>query len=324
MKDKPLVTILSPCYNVEAFLPQCLDSIVNQKYSNIQIVMIDDGSKDNTWGILQEYAAKDSRIEIYHQENQGVAAVRNRLLEKVKGDYVLFVDSDDWIELDMAEFLISKAIQSNSEMVTCGCVPQGGKSGDHVISEELWDKDKCIFEFLRHVSFAGSLWNKLIKTDIIKDTRFDTRISYGEDALFCWNIIQSIEKILITDAQLYNHRVNENSLSTSAWSPNKKGSGSIVWKAISEDASKRYPQYADIVNARYAIENMWGLYYASLANYPHDVEIAKRQKHVRESFKLISHSGLVGKNKLVFAWIICRWYGFGGCLRTLRKIKEQD
>lgn len=104
----------------------------------------------------------------------------------------------------------------------------------------------------------------------------------------------------------------------------KKGSGSKVWELISTDACKTWPQYAEVVNARYAIEDMWGLYYASLANYPHDAEIAKRQKHVQDSFSLIERSGLISKNKLLFAWITCRWYGFGWILRMTRKIKGQD
>ena len=125
MKE-PLVTILSPCYNVEVYLPECLDSILNQTYKNLQIVLIDDGSTDHTWSILKDYSSKDSRIEIYHQENQGVSITRNNLLDKVKGDYVLFVDSDDWIELNMVEFLVNNAQSNRADIVSCACVPAGG------------------------------------------------------------------------------------------------------------------------------------------------------------------------------------------------------
>ena len=104
--NKPLVSILVPVYNVEAYLPQCLDSLVGQTYPHLQIVLIDDGSTDGSWRVMQEYASRDERIEIYHQENQGVGATRNHLLEKIKGDYVLFVDSDDWVEENHIETLL--------------------------------------------------------------------------------------------------------------------------------------------------------------------------------------------------------------------------
>ena len=122
MNNKFTVSILIPCYNVKVFFPKCIDSIINQTYRNLQIVLIDDGSEDNTWIVMQAYAAKDDRIEIYHQENQGVASTRNNLLDKVKGDYVLFVDSDDWCELDMVDFLINKAIANDADIVTCSVV----------------------------------------------------------------------------------------------------------------------------------------------------------------------------------------------------------
>ena len=317
MKDKPLVSILSPCYNVEMFLPQCLDSIVNQTYTNLQIVLIDDGSKDNTWRVLQDYASRDSRIEIYHQENQGVASTRNNLLDKVKGDYVLFVDSDDWIELDMVGYLVTNALEMNAEMVTCGCVPTGGRIIDNAITKESWNKDKVIKEFLRHVSFSGALWNKLIKSCIIRDTKFDTRISYGEDALFCWDLLQSVESIVVTDAQLYNHRVIEGSLSTSSWTPEKKGSSSIVWRTITDETADLWPQYLDIAKARYAIEDMWGLYYASLAKYPYDEHIRERQLNVQKNLGLIRMSGLVSKNKIITAYALAYCYPLGKLLKFI-------
>lgn len=317
------VSILIPCYNVEAYLPKCLDSIINQTHQDLQIVLVDDGSKDNSLEICQRYAAIDPRVEVYYQENQGVATARNVLLSKIKGDYFLFVDSDDWVEPLMVEYLLSRAIEYKAEIVTCGMVKNDDEPSA-VAHEKTCSQDEVIKEFLRHVSFNGSLWNKLIGVTLLRnEPKFHCGISYGEDALFCWELLKEARTIVVTDRQLYHYRMNAASLSHLNWTPEKKGSCSIIWKLISEEASKLYPQYADIVNARYAIEDMWGLYYASLANYPHDEEVAKRQKHVRDSLCLIKHSGLVSKNKLLFAWIICRWYGLGWVLRTSGKIKGQ-
>lgn len=323
--NKPTVTILSPCYNVERYLSECLESIVNQTYHNLQIVMIDDGSNDDTWKILQEYAAKDNRIEVYHQDNHGVAYTRNQLLDKIKGNYFLFVDSDDWMELDMVEFLVNRAIRERVDMVTCGMV-MNDNLPKNIFPEERWTQERVVKEFLCHQTFGGSLWNKLIKTSLLhNEPRFHRGISYGEDALFTWELIKEAETgVVVTTSQLYHYRKNPDSISHAKWTPDKKGSNHIVWQTITDDCARTWPQYADIAKARYAIEDMWGLYYASLADYPHDDEIRMRQKHVRDSFPLIKQSGFISKNKLFFAWVVCRWYGFGGVLRVIRKIKGQD
>ena len=316
--SNPLVSILIPVYNVEAYLPQCLDSVIGQTYANLQIVLIDDGSTDHTWTILKDYSSKDPRIEIYHQENKGVSITRNNLLDKVKGDYVLFVDSDDWIELNMIEFLVNNAQNNRADIVSCACVPSGGVGVNMSVTKETWNKKKVVKEFLRHVIFSGSLWNKLMRASIIKDTRFDARISYGEDALFSWYVLQRVESVIITDARLYNHRVIDGSLSTSSWTPQKKGSSSIVWQTIAEEASLLWPQYADIARARYAIEDMWSLYYASIANYPYDEHIKERQINIRKNLGLIRRLGLVSTNKIFAAYALANCYQLGKFLKFIK------
>ena len=314
--NHPLVSILLPVYNTALFLPQCLDSVLSQTYRNIQVVLVDDGSRDNSLEICQQYASKDSRVEVYHQENQGVAVARNTLLSKVRGDYFLFVDSDDWIEPDMVGYLVSRATYYNSNIVTCSEVKESSRSFEP-INEELWDQDKLIKEFLRHIVFSGALWNKLIQTSLLEKTCFEIGIWYGEDALFVWQIIKKVQTICVTDKQLYNYRENRSGISAREWTPEIKGSGHLAWERITEDVTKSFSQYSDIVNARFAIEDMWGLYYAALANYPYDDEIVKRQKHVREQFSSLCHSGLIGIKKLFFAWFISRFYCLGRMFRWL-------
>lgn len=310
MKDKPLVSILSPCYNVEKFLPQCLDSIVNQTYTNLQIVLIDDGSKDNTWRVLQDYASRDSRIEIYHQENQGVASTRNNLLDKVKGDYVLFVDSDDWIELNMVEFLVSQAQTCQMDIVVCNLVS--------LERRRILTQEQVVEMFLAHKELSGSLWNKLVRRDLLHGLAFDPRVTYGEDALFVWQILQRVRCVLLSNCQLYHHSDNDQSISHQSWTPEKKGSGSIVWRTITNDTEYLWPQYLDIAKARYAIEDMWGLYYASLAKYPYDEHIEERQRNVKNHLSLIRKSGLVSFTKIVTAYALAYCYALGKLLKYTR------
>ena len=316
MTDSPLVSLLSPCYNVEKFLPHCLDSIINQTYSNLQIVLIDDGSKDDTWRVMQDYAGKDNRIEFYHQENQGVATTRNHLLEKVKGDYVLFVDSDDWIEPDMVEFLVGKALTNNIEMVVCGNVNNDTPPASEY-NEELWSQDKAVKEFLRHVSINGSLCNKLTKVNLLHNVKFHCGISYGEDALFCWELLQNVESILITNKQLYHYRMNESSLSHASWSPSKMGSGHVVWEELEKNAKELWPQYAETAKSTFAIADMWQLYYAARSKYPKDKYIRLYQDHVRKCLSLIRKADTITANKKIFAEIVARSYTLGGILARL-------
>ena len=302
------VSILIPVFNCEAFLRQCLDSVVGQTYRDLQVVVVDDGSTDGSWAIMQEYSARDSRVEVYHQENAGVATARNSLLDLAKGDFVLFVDSDDWLELNTIETLMNEQAIGDYDMVTFNSV-----------EDCVYTQEQAVKEFLRHINFAGSLWNKLTRRTLFKDLRFDPSVSYAEDALMTWHVLQRLVRVRITPHQLYNHRMIDASISHQSWTPQKKGSGSIVWRTITEETAKWWPQYLDIAQARYAIEDMWGLYYASLAEYPYDEHIRERQLNVRRNLRLIRKSGLVSTNKIVTCYALAYCYSLGRFLKYTRK-----
>ena len=133
------------------------DQLTGQTYTDLQIVLINDGSTDDSWTVLQELASEDKRIEIYSQPNCGVAATRNRLLDKVRGDFVLFVDSDDWIELDTVESLMREQEKGDYDIVSFQLTairPQ----------DEQFSQDEIVKLFLEHHVFRGSLCDKLVKS----------------------------------------------------------------------------------------------------------------------------------------------------------------
>ena len=308
MKEKPLVSILSPCYNVAKYFQQCLDSIINQTYNNLQIVLIDDGSKDDTWRILQDYSSRDSRIEIYHQENHGVAYTRNKLLEKIKGDYFLFVDSDDWIELDMVEAMLQLAIENDADIVNCDMVKNDEVCVKDQVEFDTWSQEEAICHFLKHIIFNGSLWNKLVASSLLHNVRFHCGISYGEDALVIWNVLQKVKKVVLTPNQFYHYRMNEQSISHEQYGE-KKMSGHLVWEQISEEVKKLWPQYESVAKATFAISDMWQLYYAAQSNYPKDENILRFQKNLRKHLMLIYHLKLINHKKMLFALVAsyCYW-----------------
>lgn len=313
-----MVTILVPVYNTSKYLRQCLDSITAQTYQNLQVVLVDDGSTDDSLSICEEYARKYSYIEVHHQANAGVAAARNKLLSYIAGDYVLFVDSDDWIEPQTVEYLVAEARYSQVDIVTCSAIINDGPITVKEIQKEEWSQERTVLEFLRHVIFNGSLWNKLIKAERIKGIQFAKEISYGEDALFIWQVLQRVQKVLITNRQLYHYRMNEDSISHQTFGP-KKMTGHIVWEQINSVTEQLWPQYLEIARAGLAISDMWLLYFAAQNNYRYDSFIGAFQQTVRRYFKQMRNAQIIGKRKLIFAVIISHSYRLGCLLLKIIK-----
>ena len=138
----PLVSVIVPIYKVERYLVRCLDSIVNQTYRNLEIILVEDGSPDNCGAICDDYARLDERIRVIHQENRGLSAARNAGLDIMSGEYLMFVDSDDWISLDAVQVLYDRMMADGSDMVLGGYIKTFDGDGEEVISPQ-WMEDGC-------------------------------------------------------------------------------------------------------------------------------------------------------------------------------------
>jgi len=189
-----LISIIIPVYNVEQYLSRCLDSVIVQSYSNIEIIVINDGSTDSSGIICDIYAEKDNRIKVIHQSNKGLSAALNVGLDKATGSYIGFVDSDDWIEPDMYELLHAMLKDLNVPICAAGYYKAYDKGSrfmnnavtisDGIISTE----DMLLYPLKRddYMGFCGYVWNKLYSAGIINkyNKRFDENIRYGMDVLF--------------------------------------------------------------------------------------------------------------------------------------------
>lgn len=193
MENLPLISVIVPIYNVEAYLPRCLDSIIGQTYKNLEILLIDDGSPDSCPQICDQYAQKDARIKVIHQENKGLPGARNKGMDLMKGDFFIFVDADDWVSTDFCEKLYQQQRQTNADMVTCSYYRV---SDTHTLEQPLADIDfsgylqpaQFLFILLKHkIPFA---WNKLYRRSWTKNIRFDLRYSIVED----WYFTSSLAK----------------------------------------------------------------------------------------------------------------------------------
>lgn len=319
-----LVSILVPAYNAEKYLSQCLESIVNQTYPYIQVVIVDDGSKDNTLAIAQQFAKEYSFVEVYRQSNLGVAATRNKLLSLAKGDYILFVDCDDWIESFMLERMLSLKLRYNVDIVSCGFFMDYKEISkycsfvkDNVL---LVGEDKIKRALLEHKILTGSLCNKILPKTLCEDLLFRKDIWYGEDCLFLWHILtKGVKKIYITRECFYHYRMNECSISHAHFNY-KKLSGHKVWQQISQETQNMNSELSRLGATAFAISDMWLLYYAAKDNYPCDQSIKECQLNLREKIILVLQSNFIDFKKKMLSVSFAFSYFFTKKILTIFRI----
>lgn len=210
--ERKLISIIVPVYNAQDSLSKCISSIINQSYSYIEIILINDGSTDKSGEICEYFAKVDSRVNVVHQSNKGVSEARNLGLKISKGEYIQFVDSDDYIQKDMCEILINK-FDKSVDLVVCGyTVEQNNKKiMETKYSNRLLEsinECKIDIEKLYDVSFFNSTFNKMyLKSKIKKLFRID--ISLGEDLLFNLEYLKQCKNIVIIEDLLYTYKLYE-------------------------------------------------------------------------------------------------------------------
>ena len=208
MAPNPLVSVIIPVYKVEPYLRRCLDSIVGQTYRNLEIILVDDGSPDGCPAICDEYAAKDSRIVVVHKENGGLSDARNAGLDIAKGEYISFIDSDDWVA-DIYIEALWKALEFHHAELAVGNYHKTAVSYIPKIAD--FSYENC--EVLTPIQATGKLWSKLtvtfvtswgklIKTSLLKDIRFPKGLIH-EDEYTTYKILYHSPKTVFLDLPLY-------------------------------------------------------------------------------------------------------------------------
>ncbi len=211
------ISIIIPAYNIAPYIGRCLDSVLEQTYTNLEIIVIDDGSTDNTREIIEEYREKDSRIVAIYKENTGVSDTRNKGLDIATGDYIGFVDGDDYIENNMYEILINNAIKYDADISHCGYrlkypTTEFLMHGTNKIVEQ--DNQQGVIDLLEGKFIEPGIWNKLFSKKCIGDLRLYKDIRYNEDFLFATMAFIKAEKSIFEDKPLYNYMMRPNSATT--------------------------------------------------------------------------------------------------------------
>ena len=228
MKNE-MIDVLIPAYNAEKYIKNCLDCLVNQTYKNLKIIVVDDGSKDGTLKILNEYAKIYKNIEIHQKENESnISKTRNFLLSKITSKYFSFFDADDYAEPNYFEELYHNLVSYNADASFCALdrhiehSPANFQKYNRKINNLLFmNQEDCLAEMLSSKLFNGTVYAKLFKTETIKNADFDTKIHYGEDLDFCFKITQNLNKIIYTPKKLYHYIIRKNSIVMSKFNEKK-------------------------------------------------------------------------------------------------------
>ena len=237
-----LISVIVPIYKVEDYLDACIGSIVAQTYPHLEIILVDDGSPDGCGALCDEWAKRDDRIKVIHKPNGGLSDARNAGLEVASGDYIAFVDSDDWIEPGMYEQMLAALLQEDADICACrissrypdrradwGC-PEYRVTGPEQTYAMLYDD----------AAYPVSAWNKLYRKELWKELRFPVG-KICEDAFTTYRLIHSAKRIVQLPEALYCYRIRPESIMTSRFSPRRMDEEE-VWRVNYEFMKRHYPR----------------------------------------------------------------------------------
>lgn len=205
------ISVIVPVYNVERYLKRCLDSILGQPYKNLEVILINDGSADSSPEICDDYSSKDVRIKVLHQKNQGVSVARNKGLEKATGDYISFVDADDWIHKDMYQLLMKYANGQNNTILTFDALFSNHRKEFPETFSSLkivtWDRGKILEDYLKKGFY---LWRNLYPKELARKIKFKEGIHITSDVIFGIDLLEHVESGCYINAPLYMYFVDNN------------------------------------------------------------------------------------------------------------------
>lgn len=247
------ISIIIPLYNTEKYIEKCLNSLINQTIRDIEIIIVNDGSQDNSEKICKEFLLKDKRVKLINQKNSGQGAARNKGLEVARGRYIAFVDSDDYIELNMYEKLLYNMGKYNCDVVACqvnmvdergNIISNKGNNPQNGYVEAGHEAMKRYLQFGRWAS-----WDKLYKREVLKGVKFLEGRTCGEDHAVIVPILKNVKKMVTIDDYLYNYLVRKDSTTNSKFSI-KNFDIVYVWEEVRKQVDGMEKNILDIVEAR--------------------------------------------------------------------------
>lgn len=245
MKD--LVSIIIPVYNVEQFLDRCIYSVIQQSYKLLEIILVDDGSTDNSGKLCEEYVSKDSRIQVLHKKNGGLSSARNAGMDIMSGEFFTFIDSDDWVEIDYIKELMKNIHEEDIDIVQCGyCVRNDDKKRTydaHIFEELLVTKTDILDSFFKTQNLKTMACMKLYRAEPFQNIRFVNGRN-NEDTIFFADYIDRIKYIKIIDKIMYNYYINSNSIMHAPLNKKKVDDAFFSAEYILNKCYTNFPDYS--------------------------------------------------------------------------------
>lgn len=290
------ISVIIPVYNTEKYVRKCIKSVISQSYKNLEIIVIDDGSTDNSLNICQEMAMTDTRISIYHQENGGVSVARNMGLTYATGEWVSFIDSDDYLDTDFYETLI-KAVSFDVSIICCGVrsIDEDGREVRHlqynaIPKEEGVISGPDIWKHFLHPSkrfLYWSPWDKLLRTSLAKKYQFLVGRKIGEDLFYCFQCLRESGRIYYIPNKKYNYLIRKGSATHSNHFSNAQFDSLSISKIILEEGSRdrSLEYYARLNFLAVASRIVRGYYSLSKGDKQFDSEIQGIRSLIKSNLK---------------------------------------
>lgn len=307
-----LISVIIPVYNVEKYLIKCFESITNQTYKNIEIIVIDDGSKDRSGMICDEYAEKDDRIKVIHKENEGVSTARNIGIRNASGEYITFIDSDDYVANNYIEILYDYCKKSDADLSVCGVIDVKGKK---IIREskgvnKIIDGKEALKELLDEKYFSCVIWAKMYKTNIMKKYEFNRETKIAEDLEVLYKLLPTLNKVVInTKNKLYFFRERENSAISDKFNVNHLIEIDISNNIINY-VSENFPEIEKYAIKRYIRANM-----------SYILKILKQEEIDDKILKMLRHNILRYKRQAYYKFSIKRKILLFNVIHNFRLLK---
>lgn len=307
-----LISVIVPIYNVEKYLNQCVQSIVDQIYRNLEIILVDDGSSDKCFDICNEWAAKDTRIKVLHKKNGGLSDARNAGIEIACGKYIAFVDSDDWIKPSMFQNLYKACVDFGAPIACCGRYI----SDQNGISKESFNGDRrcllaseALIEIMSRKSMDVAAWDKLYLRNLFIDIRYPVGENNEDTAIF-YKLIDLAEKVAHTGTSEYYYRCRYGSITQTSY---KEKDRSVIFAHL-DDLEKflinKYPE-AKIAYDRYKAMNIYFLmnkYIKSYGAYKGEEYILLLSEFVKYHRFFRKDPKISDKDKIIAFLILCNLY----------------
>lgn len=322
----PLVSIIVPAYNAECTVSRCLDSLVEQSYSNIEIIIINDGSADRTKEICLSYCMRYQYIRLINQDNRGQSSARNTGIASASGDYLMFCDSDDFVSVKMVDYLVNIAKETNSDIVECSySICNGNYASQKKYIDTLENSGHSfslegVDSIVRFVLDYGlntvAPWGKLFAADLFKENRFQVELTKFEDDAIMPYLAESAKKYSRIDLPLYAYCIRENSVMTSPYSSKNLQLIDIFDTRLKYFGEKYGEDYVALIKYRYllAMNDMIGTYAQEMNSIDYSI-IDNKRKYLLKSIH--SFAGVKRKSIAILSTIFpCAVHSFRAVIKS--------